>query len=99
MTRDEDRDRLFALEAQIWRIAQTARKANETANALVPFLDRSLRAARSNVRRLFAQPVAEEDEARDTIGSVASCLGDYISELEVLVESAPPRRLAMGGAR
>ena len=84
VTSDEDRDRIFTLEAQIWRIAQTARKANETAGAIVPFLERSLTAARSNVRRLFGQPVAAEDEAIDILGSVASYLHDYVSELEVV---------------
>lgn len=84
VTRDEDRDRLFALEAQIWRIAQTARKRAVTEATLLPLLDRGLQAARSNLGLCLRQPVCE-DEGMELLDPVALDLFELHRKLEMLL--------------
>jgi hypothetical protein len=95
---DDHRERLFSIEAQIWRIAQTVRKADNPESVL-PFLDRSLRAARSNVRLCQKLPVCD-DEGLELLEGVRRELDQAVAELEVLprvVDCQPQRRLAVGG--
>ena len=95
---DDDRERLFAVEAQIWRIAQSTRAAAGQPAALLSFLDRSLRAARSNVGMCLKLPVCE-DEGIQLLEGVARDLDDVIAELDILasVDGARLRRAAAGG--
>ncbi len=81
---DEDRDRLFAVEAQIWRIAQATRKASEQAAALLPFLDRSLRAVRSNVALCVKLGVCEDEEGVGYLEGIVRELDTAISDLSLL---------------
>ncbi len=95
---DDDRERLFGVEAQLWRIAQRTRAARGQPAAVLPFLDRSLRAARSNIRMWLKLPVCE-DEGIKLLEGVARDLDDAIAELDVLasVDRGPPCRAAAGG--
>lgn len=97
---DDHRERIFSVEAQIWRIAQTTRKASGEAADLLPFLDRSLRAVRSNVRLCLKIPVCDEHEGIELLEGVGRELDEAIAELEALarIEDPEPRlRLAAGG--
>jgi hypothetical protein len=96
VTSDEDRDRLFAIEAQLWRIAQTVRKGSEQTAELLPFLDRSLQAVRSNVRLCLRIPVCEEDDGVVLLDSVAVDLFEIHRQLEALTDAAAVC-LAAGG--
>jgi len=95
---DDHRERLFAVEAQIWRIAQRARAAAGQPAALLPFLERSLRAARSNVRMCMKLPVCE-DEGVKLLEGLARDFDEAVAELDVLVSVDGARicRAAAGG--
>jgi len=95
---DDHRDRLFAVEVQIWRIAQTTRKAAGQLAELVPFLDRSLRAVRSNVRLCLKIPVCDEDDGVELLEGVGREFDEAIAEFEVLTRTDdPPFRVVAGG--
>jgi hypothetical protein len=95
---DDDRDRLFTVEAQLWRIAQTTRKAEENLGDLLPFLDRCLRAVASNVRLCLKLPVSDEDEGIEMLEGVARELDAAIAELHMLAHPVErPARLVVGG--
>jgi hypothetical protein len=95
---DEDRERLFAVEAQLWRIAQSTRAAAGQPAELLPFLDRSLHAARSNVRMCLKLPVCE-DEGIKLLEGVVRDLDEVIAELGLLASAGGARlyRVAAGG--
>jgi hypothetical protein len=95
---EEHRERLFSVEAQIWRIARTTSKAVEELAELVPFLKRSLRAVRANVRLCLSIPVSTEVEGLELLERVGRDLDEAISELEALTRTDDrPLRLAAGG--
>ena len=92
---DEDRDRLFTVEAQVWRIAQSTRKAPRPAAGLVPFLDRSLRAVRSNLGLCIRLGVCEGD-GRGLLEGIVRDLEAAIAELLLLPRAAREERGAAG---
>ena len=79
---DGHRDRLFSVEAQVWRIAQTTRKTSGPRATLLSFLGRSLHAVRSNVRLCLQIPVCYEDEGIELLEGLARDLDTAISDLE-----------------
>jgi hypothetical protein len=91
VTTDDDRDRVFTIEAQVWRIAQTTRKASGDAAALLPFLDRSLRAVRSNVGLCLRLPVCEEPDGLELLEALVHALDVAISELSFFLRAAAER--------
>jgi hypothetical protein len=88
VTSDDDRDRIFAIEAQVWRIAQTTRKAYGDAATLLPFLDRSLRAVRSNVGLCMRLPVCEEPDGLELLEGLVRALDVAISEVSFFLGAA-----------
>src|SRR5258708_37852301 len=94
---DDHRDRLFSVEAQIWRIAQTTRKAADRPADLLPFLDRSLRAVRSNVRLSLKIPVCDQYEGIELLERLGRELDETIPELEAFSQADDlPLRLVAG---
>jgi hypothetical protein len=95
---EDHRERIFCVEAQVWRIARTTRKGIGQLADLLPFLDRSLWAVRSNVRLCLKLRVCDEDEGVELLEGLVRELDEAISELEVLTGTdLPPLRLAAGG--
>jgi hypothetical protein len=100
VTDDESRDRLFTLEAQIWRMAQTVRKAKGGTPTLVRFLEGSLPDVHASVRGCLEQPVCTDDEGILQLLFVASDVHDLMSGLREALRMegrARPRLQAIGG--
>ena len=81
---DEHRERLFGIEAQIWRISRTTRRALEQSANLLPFLDRSLRALRSNVGLCLRAPVCDENNGVKLLEGLIRDLDTALSDLELV---------------
>src|SRR5262249_12680634 len=95
---DCHRERLFSLEAQLWRIARTTDKAAAHDEDLLAFAERSLRAVRSNIGLCLKLPVCDEDEGIELLEGVGRELDAAIAELGALRQEPEPRlRLAAGG--
>ncbi len=92
---DGHRERLFSIEAQLFRIAQTTRKRRE--DDLLAFVERSLRAVRSNVRLSLKVPVCDHDEGHELLEGVGRELDEAIAELEVLTRREERPHVAVGG--
>ncbi len=81
---DGHRDRIFSVEAQVWRIAQTTRRTSGQHATLLPFLGRSLNAVRSNLRLCLRIRVCDEDEGIELLEGLVRDLDTAISDLEFL---------------
>src|SRR6266568_2425342 len=81
---DGHRDRIFSVEAQVWRIAQTTRRTSGQHPTLLAFLGRSLNAVRSNLRLCLKIRVCDEDEGIELLEGLVRDLETAISDLEFL---------------
>ena len=88
VTNDDDRERLFAIEAQMWRIARTTRRASGPPAAVLPLLEHGLRAVRTNVAFCIRLPVCEEEEGVGFLEGLVHELDTAIGEIGILLRPA-----------
>lgn len=89
---DEHRDRLFGVEAQLWRIAQRVRKDSVQGLNLLSFLDRSLRAARSNIGLCIRLEICTDEDALAFLKDVLHVVENAIADVELILRTTGEER-------
>lgn len=97
VTSEAERDRLFGVEAQLWRVSRQSRKTAGQGSLLFPWLGDSLCSLRAATLDCIRFRSVEDDDAFAQLEQLFYDVECALAELDVLSGAARPMRRAAGG--